>query len=238
MSKKDVSLKKMTVLGGYIRNPVLVHVMGICPVAAAATSLVNALILAAVSFVSMVFCEVTASLFLKKCPRWVRTAIYIIEGAAVVFPVMYFLEKAESTVFTSLGIYLPLMVMSSFNSIHCEKYAVKHSVKESFFDAVASSVGYSAVLIGAGFIREILGSGKIAGFDIPVFNGFSGFLLPCGGLFIIGIIAALHKMAVIRKYPKQAKGLERRFTLDESSDDEGTFTYAVKARFTKKNKAR
>ena len=223
-------------LGGYIRNPVLVHVIGICPVAAAATSLFNSLVLSAVAVVSMILCEVFASLALKKCPRWVRVSIYIIIGSAVVFPVMYYLEKAEAPVFTSLGIYLPLMAMSSINSVHCEKYAVKHSVKESFFDAVATSIGYCAVLILVGTVREILGGGKIAGFDIPHFSGFSGFLMPFGGLLLIGFIAALHKSAVIKKYPKQAKSLDRRFTLDESRNDEGTFTYALKSRFKKKGK--
>lgn len=225
--------------GGYLRNPVFVQVIGICPVAAAATSLFNSLILSAVFTVSLILCELTASLLLKKVPRWVRTGIYIIIGIGVVFPVMYYLEEKGSPVFASLGIYLPLMAMSSFNCVHCEKYAVKHSVKESFYDAVASSIGYSAVLIVVGIIREIFGSGTIAALNIAPINGFSGVLMPFGGLFIIGLLAALHKAAVIKKYPKQAKSLERKFSLDESPDDEGTFTYALKNRFGKsdKNKA-
>lgn len=233
---KNVSLKKMIRTGGYLRNPVLVQVIGICPVAAAATSVFNSLVLAAVFTVSLILCEITASLILKKCPRPVRVGIYIIIGTAVVFPVMYFLEKNDSPVFSSLGIYLPLMAMSSFNCVHCEKYAVKHSVKEAFFDAVASSLGYSAVLIFAGVIREIFGSGKIAGFDIPFINGISCWLMPFGGLFIIGLIAALHKAAVIKKYPKQAKSLESRFALDESREEDGTFAYALRQRFKKSGK--
>ncbi len=230
MSKK-VSLKKMIRTGGYMRNPVLVQVIGICPVAAAATSLFNSLVLAAVFTVSLILCEIFASLIMKKLPRWIRTGIYIVLGAAVVFPVMMLLEKREAPVFTSLGIYLPLMAMSSFNCVHCEKYAVNHTVKESFFDAVASSIGYSAVLIIVGAIREILGSGAVAGFDIPRLNGFNGVLMPFGGLFIIGILAALHKAAVIKNHPKKAASLEKRFVLDESAEDEGTFTYALKRRF-------
>lgn len=233
MSSKKPSLKKMIRTGGYIRNPVLVQVIGICPVAAAATSLFNALVLAVIFTVSLVLCEIIASLMLKKCPRWLRAGIYIIIGTAVVFPAMYYLEKSELSVFTSLGIYLPLMAMSSFNCVHCEKYAVKHTVKESFFDAIASSIGYSGVLLFVGTIREILGSGSIAGFNIPYVNGISGVIMPFGGLFIIGLAAALHKAAVIRKYPKQARSLEKRFDLDESADEEATFAYAVKNRFKK-----
>lgn len=232
MSKK-ISLKKMIRTGGYLRNPVLVQVIGICPVAAAATSLFNSLVLAGVFIVSLILCEILASLIMKKLPRWIRVGIYIILGTVIVFPVMFMLEKTESPIFTSLGIYLPLMAMSSFNCVHCEKYAVKHTAKESFFDAVASSIGYSAVLIVVGIIREIFGSGTIAGFDIPVLNGISGVLMPFGGLFIIGLLAAIHKAIVIKNHPKQTANLEKRFVLDESADDEGTFTFALKQRFGK-----
>ena len=153
-------------LGGYLRNPVLVQVIGICPVAAAATSLANSLVLSVVFSVSLILCGIIASLMLKKTARWIRVGIYTIIGAAVVFPAMFLLEKYSTAVFSGLGIYLPLMAMSSFNGVHCEKYAVKHSVKESFYDAVASSIGYCGVLLIVGIIREIAGAGKIAGFDI------------------------------------------------------------------------
>ncbi len=224
----------MMYLGGWLRNPVLVQVLGICPVAAAATSVFNALALALVFTVSLILCEVVASLLLKKAPRWVRVGIYVILGAAVVFPVMYALELYSQTLLTGLGIYLPLMAMSSFNCVHCEKYAVKHSVKLSFFDAVASAAGYSAVLLAVGLVREILGAGKLAGFDIVPLKGLSGVLMPFGGLFVIGILAAFHKRSILKRKPRKAADIEKRFVLDESYDEEGTFTYAVKNRFRKK----
>lgn len=228
---KSPSLKKMIRLGGYIRNPVLVQVVGICPVAAAATSVANAASLAAVFAVSLILCEIIASLFLKKLPRWVRVGIYSIIGAGVVFPFMYFIEKNETTLFANLGIYLPLMAMSSFNCVHCEKYAVSHSVKLSFFDALASSAGYAAVLLAVGFIREIIGTGGLFGYKLPFFSGLSGATMPFGGLIVIGLLAAAHKARVTKKYPRHAKDIETRFIVDESDDEQSTFTYAVKNRF-------
>lgn len=225
----------MLYLGGYLRNPVLVQVLGICPVAAAATSVFNALALALVFTVSLILCEVIASLMLKKVPRWIRVAVYVIIGTGVVFPVMYALELFGRDLLAGLGIYLPLMAMSSFNCVHCEKYAVKHSVKASFFDAVASAVGYSLVLLLVGAVREIFGAGAILGFDIVPLRGFGGWLMPFGGLIVIAIIAAFHKNRVMKTNPRQAADLEKRFVLDESTDDEGTFTYAVKNRFRKKS---
>lgn len=222
-------------LGGYIRNPVLVQVIGICPIAAAATSLMNSLLLSLVFAFSLILSEVIASALLKKFSRWVRMGVYAIIGVAAVFPVMYLLEKSGAAVFSSLGIYLPLMAMSSLVCVHCEKYAVKHSVKLSFFDAVASSVGYCAVLLVVGAVREIIGSGSILGFDIPFITGLKGALMPFFGFLMIGVLAAVHKAAIIKKYGKKAKDLEERFPLDEERDEEATFIYAVKNRF-KKNK--
>ena len=93
MNQQKASLKRMIRLGGLIRNPVLVQVIGICPVAAAATSVINALALSAVFSLSLILCEVIASLFLTKFPRWVRMGIYSVIGMAVVFPVMFIFEK-------------------------------------------------------------------------------------------------------------------------------------------------
>ena len=231
MSNKSPSLKKMIRLGGYLRNPVLVQVVGICPVAAAATSLANAVVLSVVCTVSLILCEVIASLLLKKVPRWVRVGLYVIIGSAVVFPAMAALERYNIELLSGLGIYLPLMAMSSFNCVHCEKYAVKHNVKYSFYDAVASSIGYCGVLLLVGIIREIIGAGKIAGFDIAPLKGLNGFLMPFGGMIVIGLLAAFHKNRVMKNKASRAADIEKRFVLDESTDEEGTFTYAVKNRF-------
>ena len=232
MNQQKASLKRMIYLGGFLRNPVLVQVIGICPVAAAATSVMNALALSAVFSLSLILCEVIASLLLKKLPRWVRMGIYSVISVAVVFPVMYVFEKYSLSVFSTLGIYLPLMVMNSLNCVHCEKYAVKHSVKLSFFDAIASLLGYCSILIAVGLIREVVGNGTILGIDLG-FDGIRGLLMPFGGLFVVGILAAVHKAQVIRRKPSKLREVETKFTLDESDDKEATLSYAIKNRFKK-----
>ena len=233
MNLQKASLKKMIRLGGFIRNPILVQVIGICPVAAAATSVVNSLVLSVIFSLSLILCEVFASLLLKKVPRWVRMGLYSVIGIIVVFPVMFVFEKLSSPTLSSLGIYLPLMVMSSINCVHCEKYAVKHSVKLSFFDAVATLTGYCSTLIAVGTLREILGNGTLLGINIPFINGTSGFLMPFGGLLIIGFLAAAHKAQIIKRQPAKLREIETKFSLDESKDEEATLSYAIKNRFKK-----
>ncbi|MBQ8228735.1 MAG: hypothetical protein IJZ88_06960 [Clostridia bacterium] len=233
MNRQKASLKDMIYLDGFIKNPVLVQVVGICPVAAAATSVINALALSLIFSISLILCETVASLILKKVPRWVRMAIYSVINLLVVFPTMFLLEKFSLSLFSSLGIYLPLMAFNSLNCVRCEKFAVKNSVKLSFFDSIACSVGYCSVLIAIGLIREIFGNGTFLGADIPFIGGMNGLLMPFGGLFIIGILAAFHKSRVIKNHPDKLKETETKFVLDESDDKEATFTYALKHRFKK-----
>lgn len=233
MNRQKASLKKMIRLGGFIRNPVLVQVIGICPVAAASTSVLNAVALSFIFSVSLILCEIIASLMLKKVPRWVRMGIYSIIGILVVFPVMYIFERFSLSTFSALGIYLPLMVMSSFNCVHCEKYAVKHSVKLSFYDAVASLIGYCSILLITGTIREVFGNGTFLGIDIPFIDGLNGLLLPFGGLLVIGLLAAVHKAYIIRNQPSKLHEIETKFVLDESDDKQATLSYAIRNRFRK-----
>ena len=123
--------------------------------------------------------------------------------------------------------------MNSLNCFCCEKVAVKSTVKSSFFDAVATSVGYSGVLIAVGIIREIFGSGSIFGIDIPFVHGLTGALMPFGGLMAIGVLAAIHKNIINKKYPDQKSVHETKFIVDESRDREATFSYSIKNRFKK-----
>lgn len=235
MDSKNPSLKSMIKTGGFLRNPVLVQVIGICPVAAAATSLINALALSVIFTLSLIFCEVVASLLLKKVSRWIRMGLYAVMGVIILFPIIYLFERYTPAIFSSLGIYLPLMAMSSFNCVHCEKFAVKNSVKMSFYDAIASSVGYCAILIAVGIFREVLGNGTLLGFPLPLVKGLYGLLLPFGGLLIIGMLAAFHRSRLIKNHPDMVGDEEWKFVLDESDDKEATFTYALKNRFRKKS---
>ena len=87
------------------------------------------------------------------------------------------------------------------------------------------------MLLAVGFIREIVGTGALFGYKLPFFSGLGGAAMPFGGLIVIGLLAAAHKARVTKTYPRHAKDIETRFIVDESDDEEATFTYAVKNRF-------
>ena len=199
---KTPSFKDMMVKNVVILNPVLVQLVGLCPIVAASSSLKNAVILSVVACAELIAVCVIASAFFKKLPRWVRVPLYFVIGLVLICPVLWYVETKTLTVL-SLGmkLFIPLVAINSVVAVRCEQFAVKNSVKSAFYDAASAGIGASAVFIVAGALREILGSGSIGGIalDIPV--QYKGMVLPFGCLVLLGFMAAVLKAFVTKKYP-------------------------------------
>ncbi len=185
-----------------IFNPVLVQAVGLCPVVAMATSIHGAALLAVVAAIAITVSEVIASAFLKAVPRWIRTGIYIIIGCALVVPIMYLIEKLNSELFGTLGIYLPVMAVNSLLVLRCERFAVRIKPLAALADGATASAGYAAVLLLVGAIREIIGSGAIAGFKFWEGRTLTGLLLPFGGFLMIGFAGAALRSFISAYWPK------------------------------------
>ena len=197
----NVSFKDMLVKGALIFNPVLIQLVGLCPVVAASTTLAGSAALSAALCIELTATCVIASALFKKIPRWVRVPLYLIIGLALICPVLWYIET-KTLINMSLGmkIYIPLIAINSVTAVHCEQFAVKNSVKLAFFDAAAVSIGASAVMLLVGTVREIFGSGSLAGvnLDLPVI--FKGMSLPFGCLILLGFMAAGLKAFINYRY--------------------------------------
>jgi Na+-translocating ferredoxin:NAD+ oxidoreductase RnfE subunit len=192
-SKKELSPSKVLLFGTIIKNPILVQVIGLCPAVAASSSLTVALLLSFVTTVLLIICEVFASAVLKPLSSWFRVAVYMIMGLLFICPLMYILDEAGFAVVNNAGIYLPLMAANSVVALRCEKFAVKRNAFLSFYDALATGVGVSAVLILSGFVRELLGSGTVAGRAVFDFAPLPALTMPFGGFVVLGFSAAILK---------------------------------------------
>ena len=198
----NVSFKDMLVKGAVIFNPVLIQLVGLCPVVAASTTLSTSVVLSAALCVDLIFTCVIASALFKKIPRWVRVALYLIIGLALVCPVLWYIETF-TLINLSLGmkIYLPILAINSVTAVHCEQFAVKNDVKPAFYDACAVGIGGSVVCILVGTIREIFGLGSLAGIKLDLPVTFRGMALPFGCLILLGFMAAGLKTFIAYKYP-------------------------------------
>lgn len=196
-----------------IRNPLLLEAVGLCPVVAIASTLRAAVFLAVVTSFELILCEVIASKFLKKVKRYIRVPIYFLIGTVVVYPIMYLVTRFFPIISVEFGVFLPLMAVNSLLALHCERVAVKRTVKDSFLDAVSVSVSYGVVTVLAGFLREIIGNGTIGGAELHLPVKFSVILTPFGGLLILGFLAALLKFCIYKKYPNSSP--DRAFNVSE-----------------------
>lgn len=196
-----------------IKNPLLFEAIGLCPVVAIAYSLKLSVFLAVVTAIELIVCEVLASLLLKNVRRYWRVALYAVFGVGVIFPIMIFTNRFFPDLTINFGIYLPLMAVNSLIALHCERVAVKNTVKDSLIDALSASLSYGAVTIIVGFLRELFANGSIGGININMPVTFLALATPFGGFLIIGFAAAGLKAFIMKKYPD--KSPDRAFDTSE-----------------------
>lgn len=223
MSNTNISFKDMLVKGALIFNPVLIQLVGLCPVVAASTTLAGSAALSVALFVELTATCVIASAFFKKVPRWVRVPLYLIIGLALICPVLWYIET-KTLINISLGmkIYIPLIAINSVTAVHCEQFAVKNSVRHSFYDAAAVSIGASAVMLIVGATREIFGSGSLAGVKLELPVIFKGMAMPFGCLILLGFMAAGLKAFLNYRYlgEEEADDAEEALETVDSSVEE------------------
>lgn len=106
------------------------------------------------------------------------------------------------------GIYLALTAANSIIALHCEKLAVKTDLRHAFFDSVATALGYAAVIIPVGALREMIGSSTIWGANIKVPMTFPAILMPFGGFLFLAFFAAALKALINKRFPEHSAETE------------------------------
>jgi len=170
-------------------NPLLVQALGLTVVIVGATSLISALWVSVIVAVHLIICEVLAAAALKKVPEWLRIAIYFALGLVIVTPAAYWLDRSGSTSMVVLRIFTPLLAVNTITVARCERYAVYQTVPKALKDGVANALGFTAVALVVGFVRELLGAGTLMGRSIMTVH-IRGFLMPFGGFLLLGVMAA------------------------------------------------
>ena len=201
----NISFKDVFIKGAVIYNPVLIQLVGLCPVVAASTTFARAAMLSAVLCVELIVTCTVASALFKKIPRWVRVLLYLIIGTAIICPLLWYIESF-SLINLSLGmkIYIPLIAVNSMTAVHCEQFSVKNSVKLSLYDAAAAGFGASIIILIVGAVRELLANSAIGGMAVNLPITFKGMALPFGCLILLGFMAAGLKAFVARMYPQNS----------------------------------
>ena len=207
MSRKKpaASFSYILLRGALIRNPVLVQIVGLCPIAAASGDLKTAVLLSAVFSGLLLLTQTLACLYMRGLPRFLRVALYLIIGTVTLCPLLYLLDRTNSSLLAGAQLYFPLLAVSSVTALHCEKLAVNSPLKFAVQDAAATSLGYSAVFLLVGFLRELLGSGQIWGRTVRLPMTFPALLLPFGSFLLLAFLAAGLQLLTRRFFPAHAR---------------------------------
>ncbi len=177
-------------------NPVLVQLLGMCSTLAITTSISNGLGMG-VSVTAILICSnVVISLLRKIIPEQIRIAAYIVVIAGFVTMVDLLLQAFLPEIAESLGVFIPLIVVNCIILARAESFASKNKPGAAALDGLCQGIGYTLVLLVMSGIRELLGSGTLAGYEIfPGEYGALMMVLPVGGFLTLGFLIALMQWA-------------------------------------------
>ena len=190
--------------GVLLDNPVFMQTIGLCPTLATSTSLANAIGMGIAATVVLICSNVVISLLRKFIPDKIRIAAFISIIATFVTVIDLLLQAYIPSLASSLGLFLPLIVVNCIILGRAEAYASKNAVLPSAMDGLGMGLGFTFALVLMGIVRELLGAGTIAagiigdkGIQIPglVDNPATMMILPAGGfLVMVFILAAIQKI--------------------------------------------
>lgn len=174
-------------------NPVLVQLLGMCPVLATTTELKNAIGMGLAATAVLICSNLFISILRKFIPQQVRIAAYIVIISGFVTAVELLMQAYFFSLYQALGLFIPLIVVNCIILARAEAFASKNKPLPSLLDGVAMGLGFTFALCILAFVRELLGAGKILGMAIPVYseNPMVIFILPAGAFMTLGFIIAV-----------------------------------------------
>ncbi len=196
-------------------NPTFVLMLGMCPTLAVTTSATNGVGMGLSTTVVLVLSNMLISMLRKVIPDSVRMPAFIVVVASFVTIVQFLLQGFVPSLYASLGIYIPLIVVNCIILGRAESYASKNPVLLSIFDGIGMGLGFTVGLTAIGLVREIIGSGKVFGFQLlplaDVAAGKSGyvpvtiFILAPGAFLVLAGLTALQNKVKMNAAKKGKK---------------------------------
>lgn len=210
-SQNERSLKTVFMNGILDENPTFRLVLGTCPTLATTTSALNGFGMGlSVTFV-LLCSNLVISILRKFIPDKVRIPSFIVVIATFVTILQLVLHAYIPSLYDSLGLFLPLIVVNCIILARAEAFASKNPVLDSAVDGLGMGLGFTIALTLIGAIRELIGSGSVFGFNVfgANYEPMLIFVLASGGFLTFGILLGIinaitnqRKMTAIEKGEK------------------------------------
>lgn len=196
MSNSKFSL----VTAGLIRNnPTFVLVLGMCPTLATTTSALNGLEMGLATLFVLVLSNMAISLIAPIVPDKVRIPVYIVVIATFVTVLQLLMQAFVPSVYDTLGLFIPLIVVNCIVLGRAEAFANKNSVGASALDGLGVGLGFTLSLTVIGIVREILGSGSVFGWKFIPGDGILAFVMAPGAFIALGYLMVLFNKYLAKK---------------------------------------
>ncbi len=187
------SLKTVFLNGIIHENPTFRLVLGACPTMAVTTSAINGLGMGAAATFVLIGSNVVISLLRNVIPGKVRIPAFIVVICTFVTMVQMLMQAYLPSLYASLGMFIPLIVVNCIILARAEAFASKNSVLLSAVDGVGMGLGFTLAITLMGAIRELFGNGTAFGAQVfgASFQPMLLLILPAGGFLVYGLMLAV-----------------------------------------------
>ncbi len=175
-------------------NPIGLQILGICSALAVTSNLKTALVMSIALTLVTGFSNLFISMIRSQIPSSIRMIVQMVIIASLVIVVDQVLKAYAFSLSKQLSVFVGLIITNCIVMGRAEAFAMQNPPVLSFFDGIGNGLGYSAMLIALGIIRELFGAGKLMGYEIiPVINDGGWYqpngmlLLPPSAFFLIGL---------------------------------------------------
>ncbi|SEH75820.1 Na+-transporting NADH:ubiquinone oxidoreductase subunit D [Stutzerimonas xanthomarina] len=176
-------------------NPIGLQILGICSALAVTSNLKTALVMSVALTLVVAFSNLFISMIRSQIPGSIRMIVQMVIIASLVIVVDQVLKAYAFSLSKQLSVFVGLIITNCIVMGRAEAFAMQNPPVLSFFDGIGNGLGYSAMLIVLGIVRELFGAGKLMGYTIlPVVNDGGWYqpngllLLPPSAFFLIGMI--------------------------------------------------
>jgi electron transport complex protein RnfE len=209
--------------GLWKNNPALVQLLGLCPLLAVTNTVINGLGLGLATILTLVASNGLVSLLRHQIPDEARLPVFVMIIASIVTVIELSMNAWFHELYLILGIFIPLIVTNCSIIGRAEAFAARNPVGPALLDGLMMGLGFTAILVLLGGMRELIGQGTLfsqaylmfgdaaRGFSIVVLEDYRGFLmalLPPGAFIGLGLIVALKNLIDEKLATRQPKAVE------------------------------
>ena len=190
--------KMQIVLSGILKNnPTFVLVLGMCPTLGTTTSAINGMGMGVATMAVLIMSNLVISLIKNFIPDKVRIPAFIVVIASFVTIIQMLMQAYVPSLYASLGVFIPLIVVNCVILGRAEAFASKNGALNSILDGVGIGVGFTLSLTIIGAVRELLGSGAIFGYSFGITDYMPlVFVLAPGAFLVLGYLMAVFNKLV------------------------------------------